>query len=90
MPGNGEAMSGPSARVRPGTTGLTPGRLAHLQAELASVDRRLLTREFNWTKENLRQATRHDRKMRNCGMRPENALNPAWDWISQSPVRDAE
>lgn len=61
---------------------MTPGRLAHLKAELAASDRTLPTRKFNWRKEDLRQMERRHRKMRNAGMRPENAMNPAWDWIS--------
>lgn len=62
---------------------MTPGRLAHLQAEVAANDRWLRTYwPTNTPTEALRQAIRRDRKMRNAGLRQNNATNPAWDWLS--------
>jgi len=61
---------------------VSPARLAHLKAEIVATDRALAARQFNWRKEDVRQMERRHRKMRNAGMRPENAMNPAWDWIS--------
>lgn len=75
-------MSGPSARSWRGENNPTPGRLAHLKAEIAASDRTLPLRKFNYRNEDLRQMGRRSRKMRNAGMRPENAMNPAWDWLS--------
>jgi hypothetical protein len=63
---------------------MTPGRLAHLKLEVAANDRRLRTYQPNVSREALRLLEHRHRKMRNVGMRPENAMNPAWDWLSPS------
>jgi hypothetical protein len=58
--------------------------LAHLELEIAANERRLRAYVPSVRREDLRQLERRFRKMRNCGMRPENAMNPAWDWTHPS------
>lgn len=74
-PRHGERFDGP----------MDPGRLAHLKAEIAAVDRRLKTYAPNVSRETIRQSIRRDRKMRNVGLTAENAFDSAWDW--SSPAR---
>lgn len=75
-------MSGPVTRVRIGEGRPSPGRLAHIEASVTADNRTLPFRRFSPSNEALRQMERRFRKMRNAGMRPENAMNPAWDWPS--------
>lgn len=47
-------MSGPFARSWRGENNPTPGRLAHLKAEIAASDRTLPLRKFNYRNEDLK------------------------------------
>lgn len=73
-----------SAELKTGEKYVYPmalGRLTHLKAEIAAFDRKLSLRRFNWSKHDVSRAIIRDRLMRNCGMKPGNALNPAWEWL---------